>query len=226
MATVRNSILWFKQQFAVEIENAIVNTPISLDLLAAIAMQETGFIWGTLASKGLLRDEILALCTGDTLDAPKRSAFPADKKALLEADQGQQMFDIARGALESVASRIAAYAMVAENQDKFCHGFGIFQLDLQFYLKKDRKAFFLERRWYSFSNCLRLCLGELCAALDRVYPGRRGPLTDEEMVYVAIAYNCGHVDLSKGFKQGYKSRDGLYYGESVCNYLQIAHEVC
>jgi len=225
MATILESIRWFKKQFREEIESAIITTPFSLDLLTAIAVQETFYIWGTLAARGMRCNEILALCTGDTLDYPKRRAFPRTKEALLRFPQGQQMFAIAHEALEAVGSQINAYAGVAQKPDKYCHGFGIFQFDLQFFKVDDKKPFFLERRWYSFSDCFHQCLESLGSAQDRTSLVGKTKLSDLERVYVAIAYNCGHVDINGGLKQGYKNNDGTYYGESVWEYLQLAHAI-
>jgi hypothetical protein len=62
-------ILWFKQQFRTEIEAAVHGTPFTLDMLAAVACQETGHIWSTLRKTDLSLDRILELCVGDTIDA-------------------------------------------------------------------------------------------------------------------------------------------------------------
>ncbi len=225
MAKIRDSITWFKNEFADDIQAGMVNLPFSVDLLAAIAIQESGYIWGTLAARGMPRDEVLTLCAGDTFDYPNRQAFPSTKAELLEFPKGSQMFVIAREALEAVGSQIIGYASVASDPDKYCHGFGIFQYDLQ-HFKSGETQYFLEKEWYNFSSCLQQCLKELNRALLHTYGPAKKVLTDQEMVYVAIAYNCGHAKTAKDFKQGFHSGDGRYYGESICNYLQIAHEVC
>jgi hypothetical protein len=76
----------------------------------------------------------LTFCVGDTLDTPNRSAFPKNKAALLSVNKGDEMFDIARKALEAVGAYVPGYKTVANSYpNKFCHGFGIFQLDLQFF---------------------------------------------------------------------------------------------
>ena len=49
------------------------------NMLAAIAAQETGHIWGTVRDT-LSLPELLEICVGDTLDADRgRSAFPKTK---------------------------------------------------------------------------------------------------------------------------------------------------
>jgi hypothetical protein len=217
------AIGWFKEQFRSKIESALVGTPFSLDMLTAIALQETYYIWGKLYNK-LPVDEVLKVCVGDTLDAPKRSAFPQHKAALLSVDQGDEMFNIARQALVDLGSHVPEYKKVADSfPNKFCHGFGIFQLDLQFF--KEDPDYFLQKRWYSFDNCLSKCIKELKAALQRAYGSGKTSLTDTERVYVAIAYNRGSVDFSRGFKQGFKNPSGKYYGEYIWEYLQLAKSV-
>ncbi|HLO46957.1 MAG TPA: SH3 domain-containing protein [Kamptonema sp.] len=217
------AIGWFKDQFRSKIEAKIAGTPFSLDILAAIALQETYYIWGKLYTT-LSVGEVLKLCVGDTIDAPNRSAFPKTKAALLSVNKGDKMFDIAREALEAVGSYVNDYQRVADSSpDKFCHGFGIFQLDLQFF--QDDADYFLQKKWYSFDECLSKCTNELKAAIKRVYGSGKTALTDREKVYVAIAYNCGSVDLSRGFKQGYRDESGNYYGEYIWEYLQLAQSV-
>ena len=58
-----------------------------------------------------------------------------------------------------MASYIPAYRGAAARPDKFCHGFGIFQLDLQFF--KTEPDYFLERRYADFDAALARCVGEL-----------------------------------------------------------------
>ena len=217
------AIGWFKEQFRSKIEVAIAGTPFSLDMLTAIALQETYYIWGKLYTT-LSVNEVLKLCVGDTIDAPNRSAFPQNKAALLSVDKGEEMFDIAREALESVGAYVPGYKKVADSSPaKFCRGFGIFQLDLQFF--KEDANYFLEKKWYSFDDCLTKCINELKAALKRAYGSGKTALSDEEKVYVAIAYNRGRVDFSRKFKQGFRDESGKYYGEYIWEYLQLAKSV-
>src|SRR5688572_32285292 len=63
----RDDFIWFKQTFGSQIAPAIAGTPFTLDMLAAIAAQETGHIWGTLR-KTMPVDDLLEVCVGDTLD--------------------------------------------------------------------------------------------------------------------------------------------------------------
>jgi Bacterial SH3 domain len=217
------AISWFKAQFRSAIKDEILGTPFSLDMLTAIALQETYYVWGNIY-QDLSVEEVLKVCVGDTLDAPNRSAFPKNKAALLSVENGDEMFEIARDALASVANHIPAYRSVFQGSpNKFCHGFGIFQYDIQFF--RTDTNFFLQKRWYMFDNCLKHCVKELKAALRRAYGADKSTLSDEEKVYVAIAYNKGSVNTSGGFKQGYRDDSGKFYGEYIWEYLQLSKSV-
>jgi hypothetical protein len=214
--------LWFKSQFQPTIERAVAGTPLNVDMITAFACQETGEIWPALRRQGLPTARILELCVGDTIDASPtggRRAFPKDKAELLTAADGQRMFDVARQGLVDIAGYIPAYRGAASRPDKFCHGFGIFQLDLQFF--KVDPDYFLDKRYADFDAALAKCTGELQAVLKRLGWRQKTSLTDEECAAVAIAYNTGRYDPAKGLKQGYF--DGSkYYGENYFAYLQIA----
>ena len=70
-------MLWFKIQFGPQIARAVAGTPFDLDMLTALASQETGYIWSVLRAKGLSIPKILELCVGDTIDdTGGRTAFP------------------------------------------------------------------------------------------------------------------------------------------------------
>jgi hypothetical protein len=223
MSKMKDAAAWFKEQFHPMLQSGTQGTPFDPDLLTAIAMQETYYIWGDLYQRMEVA-EVLKLCVGDTFDAPNRKAFPKNKAALLKAERGAEMFSVAREALESLGKYISRYHKVAiHNPNKFCHGFGIFQYDIQFFTTNP--DFFLQRRWYHFDDCLALCVQELKAALKRAYGPDKSTLTDEEKVYVAIAYNRGSVDFTRGFKQGYKDDSGKYYGEHIWFYLQLAKSI-
>jgi hypothetical protein len=217
---------WFKAEFQSTIEPVIVGTPFSVDMITAFACQETGEIWPALRRAGLPTARILELCVGDTIDASPtgggRRAFPKNKAELLAAPAGDRMFAIARQALADMAQYIAAYRGAAARPDKFCHGFGIFQLDLQFF--RSDPAYFLDQRYADFGAALGKCLGELQAALKRLGWQDRTSLTDADMAAVAIAYNTGRYDPARGLKQGYF--DGSkYYGENYFDYLHLATSV-
>src|SRR5215204_6988839 len=123
------AIRWLKSTFRKDFEKVLQGTPYSVDLLVAVAYQETGYLWGSLIGK-LKVPEILEICVGDTLDIPNRAddAFPNNKSHLLSVTDGAKMFRVAREALELVAKYDKAYAgIVKKNPNKFCHGYGLFQ---------------------------------------------------------------------------------------------------
>ena len=94
-----NDIRWFKGQFAAQINAAVANTPFSLDLVVAVACQETGFIWGPLQRHGVPTVRILKLRVGDTIDGKPNGAgrkpFPRSRAKLEEHPKGAAMFAVA-----------------------------------------------------------------------------------------------------------------------------------
>jgi hypothetical protein len=218
-------IAWFKEQFHSKIEAAIQGTPFSLDMITAVACQETGHIWGRLRKTQLSVSQILELCVGDTLDSDKgRKAFPRTKADLVAKPRGREMFDIARQALVDMARHIPGFKEAASRPNKFCHGYGIFQFDLQFFLKEP--DYFLQKRYINFDDSLEKCIGELGNAQKRVASLKnKTNLADLEMAFVAIAYNTGRFDPSKGLKQGHRPPGGKFYGEQVFDFLRLSKTV-
>src|SRR5260370_26778434 len=131
------------------------------------------------------------------------------------------MFDIAREALITLAGFNHGYNGAAHNLDKFCHGYGIFQYDIQFF-RRTKPNFFLQKKWFDFDQCLALCLNELKNVAVSLFAGKTS-LTDEQLTYVAIGYNIGarKVKVGGGFKQGHKS-DGIYYCDNSGRDLRMA----
>lgn len=217
----KDAIAWFRQTFATPLAQAVQGTPYTTDLLCAIAYQETGHVWSRMIGQLPVKD-IVRLCVGDIIDAPKRGAFPRTKTELVNAPDGQQMFAIARACFEEMAEYCTEYKPYVSNKNKFCHGFGIFQYDLQHY--KTDPGYFLQQQWADAGLCFGRCIGELKAAQKRQGWAAKTVLTNEEMVYVAIAYNRGRADLTKGFRQGFF--DGRkYYGENIFAYLMLAQSL-
>lgn len=216
------AIRWFKSQFHSKIEAAVRGTPLSLDLITAIACQETGHIWNILRKK-FTTAEVLALCVGDTLDADKgRKAFPKTKADLIAKPNGKAMFDLARQALVDMAKFIPGFSGAAARPNKFCHGFGIFQYDLQFFLVDP--DYFLQKRYADFDASLAKAIEELKSKQKKIGLGDRTTLTDREMAAVAIAYNTGGFKPSKELKQGHF--DGKkFYGELVFDFLRLSKTV-
>src|SRR6185295_15525641 len=158
----KDDMRWFKQQFQTKIDAGLQGTPFSLDFMTALACQETGEVWPILRKKDLSLDRIVELCVGDTIDfnpttGKGRKAFPRNKAALVAVPNGQKMFDVARQALLDMAQFIPGYQGAASLPNKFCHGFGIFQFDLQFFESGHPESdpdYFLERKYVDFNACL------------------------------------------------------------------------
>jgi hypothetical protein len=220
-----DDIRWFKEQFHSDIEAAVGGTPFNLDMMTALACQETGEIWPLLRKeKRLSTSQIVALCVGDTLDSDRgRKAFPKTKTDLLAADNGRTMFEIARKALVDMAAHIKSYRSAASNPNKFVHGFGIWQYDLQFF--RDDPEYFLQKRYETVSGTLGKALDELRDALKKVGFQNKTSLTDMEMAIVAIAYNTGGFKPRLGLKQGFKGPDGRFYGEQIFDFIRLSKSV-
>jgi hypothetical protein len=224
--TEKEGMAWFKHNFADKVAAKLDGTPFAPDLIAAIAMQESFSDCWRLLFKTKPVDQVIIGCVGDSLD--RAHTFPTDKADLVAFDPhgktGQQAFDIARAALIMLAGFNDGYKPAAKNPNKFCHGFGIFQYDIQFF-KDGNPTFFLQKKWHDFDECLSLCVDELNKVAKRLFPGK-AELDDEQMTYVAIGYNigAGRVRVGAGFKQGHKD-DGVFYGENINRFLQLAHAV-
>ncbi len=228
--SIEKDMAWFKGNFGTPVTAAIGGTAFTLDFIAAIAFQETGKeIWGPLSRKGLAVADILKLCTGDTLDYPKRSsAWPKNRAELEAHPRGPAMFAIAHAALVAMAAKIPAYQTVAARPDKFCHGYGIFQYDIQFFKSVD-PDYFLNRDYEVFEKSLGKCLSELKAKALKIGLSSKPKLSDEELCAVAIAYNTGGYDPKKGLRQGHSvvmpGGERRYYGQFIMEYMVAARSV-
>jgi hypothetical protein len=225
MATA-NDILWFKTHFGPRIAAGLQGTPFDVDMLTAIACQETGELWGTMRKKSSLSpDRIAALCCGDTLDSNKgRKAFPRTKADLVAptVNRGQEMFEIARAALLAMAEHVPGYEFAKTNKNKFCHGFGVFQFDLQFFLT--RPGYFLNREYENFDNSLGRAVGELKRGLGKLGLQSQASISDMDFCKVAIVYNTGGFNPAKGLRQGHQV-NGKFYGEFIRDFLALSRTV-
>ena len=69
------------------------------------------------------------------------------------------------------------------NPNKFCHGYGMFQLDLQFF--KDDPDYFLEKRYEKFSETPARCIGELTVKAKKIGLFNKPSLSDMELTAVS-----------------------------------------
>jgi len=216
-------ILWFKRNFQNEIEAGIAGTAFDIDFMVAIACQETGDVWPILRKRPLSVQQIVALCVGDTLDADRgRRAFPETKDELTSKPNGSAMFAIARQSLLDMAQHVPGFSSAVANPNKFCHGYGVFQYDLQFF--QTDPDYFLQKKYERFSESLAKALEELHAAAKHIHLDGKQSLTDLEMCAVAIAYNTGGFNPAKGLKQGHF--DGSrFYGEQIFDFIRLSRTV-
>ena len=59
---IRDALTWFKTNFGPKLEPAVAGTPFNIDMLSAIAYQESGEVWPVLVDKQLGIPKILELC--------------------------------------------------------------------------------------------------------------------------------------------------------------------
>ena len=146
---------WMISNFGPQLSDAVRSTPFSVPLLCAIACREAGLYWLPLTPHKSAA-EILGLCVYDAsgdVDGAPRSAFPANTAKFRHA-YGDGFTSL----LIDEANK--ARAVRGLNPASIVYkGYGIFQYDLQ-YVKTD-EAFFRERKWYSFAECVGRAVKEL-----------------------------------------------------------------
>ena len=98
---------WFKTTFAGTIEPAVAGTPFTLDLLAAIAAQETGHIWGT-APRHAPAVGACSRSASATRSTPTKGArrFPGPRPIWSRARAATRCFGIAHDALVKMAAHV------------------------------------------------------------------------------------------------------------------------
>lgn len=223
----RDRIEFFFDRFGERVIERCSHSLITSELVAAIATQETGYLWERLEAGTSTEEQFLSLCVADEIGWGRgRSYFPTSKAQLLAAENGPRMYEIARETLSSVAELITSFRDTRDQSDSILFGYGIFQYDLLFY--ETNPSFFLNKEWSVFERCLELLFVELEEAVDQLEYRDFGQLTPEQLIYVAIVYNrgIGSFNASRGLRQGhYVSYHGKYYGELVFEYAEIARGV-
>lgn len=222
---VKERMTWFKANFGSEITEKVNDGPISVDLISAIALQETGYLWTSLLRRhdGDL-EKVLEGCVGDTIDYPSRRAFPRNRETLEAEEYGAAMFVIGRDALAGLAEINGNYRRVFERDaSRFCRGYGILQYDLQ-HIRSD-PDFFLQKQWVHFEKCLEKCLNELDFSLRKRGYQDKQQLTNFEAATVAIVYNRGRYDPARQLRQGHRDSSGKYYGEYIFEYIELAQSI-
>jgi hypothetical protein len=153
----KKAIEWLQTNFGDAIENAITGTPFEAKHIYGIALQETAYRWINWIDK-VSANDVLKYCifdaTGDTPDTKgERKAFPTCKENMLGSYPASFV-----EMLVSEGNKMRQI-MGWSAKDFLYKGYGIFQYDLQFV--KNDKAFFEQKLWYSFDECLKRCVKEL-----------------------------------------------------------------
>jgi len=213
-------IEWFIKEFGKRVEQGIEGTPFTVPMFAGIAYQETGYLWSRIRKNTDDEEGFLNACVGDIIGGPRRKAFPRKSKDLIQRENGSAMFEIARDALAVLGEIAPEYSPYVRHKERFCRGYGLFQYDLQFF--KVDPEYFLKRGWSTFDGTFGKAVSEATekAKLLGLYENQK--LTITEATKVAIAYNRGSYDSSKGWKQGHRNDQGEYYGELVNRYIKLA----
>ncbi len=162
-----------KSNFGTAIQTAVNGTPFSLDLICGIACQETAYFWISFLDS-LSTADILQRCVLDASgDFPgtQRSAFPKNTAAFKKR-YGDEFTQLLIGEANKTR-KLRGFGP----KDWVYKGYGIYQYDLQ--AVTDDEAFFRERKWYDFAQCL-----------DRVMKELKEKYTTQKDIWKAIkAYN-------------------------------------
>lgn len=146
---------WMMDNYGDRLRAAVAGKQYRLKHLCAMVCQETAYKW--LQWTGSMDAEtIIARCVFDASgDYPgtERTAFPKNTAAFLEK-YGDEFTDMLIEEA-NITRRLQGYS----DKQWVYKGYGIFQFDLQ-HVKTDR-AFFEEKKWYDFGECLARCCGEL-----------------------------------------------------------------
>ena len=219
-------VAWFKSQFQQAIVPALAGTPFSVDMVTAVACQETGAIWSVLRRKGLSTERILQLVRrrhdrrhghgrSARLSARTRReliAWPTVRGCSTWRARGSSTWPATSPATAARRRGPTSSATASASSSSTCSSSAPIPSTSSSGTTPT-----------SASRCGD-CVGELSAALKRIGWGGKTALDDHEMAGVAIAYNTGRYHPAKGLKQGYF--DGSkFYGENFFGYLQLAHSV-
>ncbi len=158
----KKAIAFIKKNFGPQIIAATAGTKFDIDTICGIACQETAYKWLGWIDKFNV-ETILQRCvfdaSGDFPDTT-RSAFPQNRKAF-ELKYGPDFTGmlIKEGNLQRAMPQPGQNGKGFQPANFLYKGYGIFQHDLQFV--ENDEAFFREKKWYSFDECLKRVMKEL-----------------------------------------------------------------
>ena len=145
---IKKSVGWLNDNFRNEIIDAFNGTPFNLKHIYGIACVESGELWPNLIGK-FTTSEILSFCVLDgsgDVGGTTRVHFPRNAAAF----RRKYSEDFTNMLIEegNKGRKVRGYGP----STILYKGYGIFQYDLQF-VDNDR-AFFEDRLWYKFAECL------------------------------------------------------------------------
>ena len=146
---------WLMQNFGKEMRAAVQGKAYKVEHLCAIACKETAYKWLKWISQypaQTIVERAVFDASGDSPDTT-RNAFP-NNAAQFRGKYG----DTFTAMLIEEANKTRRMQKWSDRPWVY-KGYGLFQYDLQ-HVEVDRD-FFENRRWYSFDNCLKKCIGEL-----------------------------------------------------------------
>ena len=154
-AAAKQCAQWLIDNYGRQLSAAVRGKPYGRKHLCAIVCQETAYKWLKWIGR-FDNDTIIARCVFDASgDYPgtSRSAFPRNTAAFRE-EYGDAFTDM-------LIEEANLTRRMQDWDDKawVYKGYGIFQYDLQHV--KTNEAFFRQKRWYDFGECLRQCCSEL-----------------------------------------------------------------
>lgn len=159
----QEAALWLRQHFEGQINEMIAGTPWSIELVCAIACQETAQRWIRWIDN-YDAETILARCVFDASGEPEfptavRSAFPKNRD-VFRAHYGNEFLQmlIDEGNKQRAMPQ-PGYPNGYRAATYLYKGYGIFQYDLQ-HITTDRQ-FFEQKQWYHMTYCLQRLVDEL-----------------------------------------------------------------
>jgi hypothetical protein len=159
---------WMVDNFGNQLTAAVRGKPYGVRHLCAIVCQETAYKWlkwtGTMSPREIVERSVFD-ASGD-YPGTSRSAFPKNTAAF----RNRFGDDLTNMLIEeaNITRRLQDYG----DKEWVYKGYGIFQYDLQHILTD--KAFFSEKKWYSFDECLSRC----CSEIDEKLGNSGGDLWD------------------------------------------------
>lgn len=225
MRDIHERAKWFFETFGDPLQQIFSDTNITPDLVGAIALQETGYIWNSIWRSGAVaEDEFLACCVGDTIS--NRSYFPESYDELVGSPRGEELFvslrEVLRG-MTDVRPRLSSYA---SREKSVLYGYGIFQYDLMFYKYDADYEFFIEKKWSDFSECAVRFKKVMLRNMRRRNFSTTQELDQDGKIMAALLYHRGKVRSGPLHRQGYCENDGRgpCYGEKIDRYLRISRQ--